>query len=517
MSFPTAPDEKTVLVLGATGYMGGRLVPRLLDLGYRVRAGVRSPAKLACRPYGNHPRLEIVRADLLDYSTVFEAMRGCRAAYYLVHSMQSGGKDFARADQEAARNAARAAEEAGLERIIYLGGLGEEQDTLSEHLHSRREVGRILEQGRVPLTQLRAAVILGAGSASFELIRYLVERLPVMIAPRWVHTESQPIAASNVLTYLERCLEVEATAGQSFDICGPDILTYGDLFRLYAEVANLPRRPILPVPLLTPKLSAYWVHFVTPVPASIASPLIEGLRNRVVCGDNRIRELIPQHLLTCREAMTSALKRIREVDVETCWSDAGPLAPPEWIRCDDASYAGGTVLSCDHRVVLRAKPQDIWEHILAVGGENGWLYANWLWHLRGWMDRLVGGPGLRRGRRDPKQVQIGDALDFWRVLVVEPPSRLKLLAEMRFPGEAYLEFQLRPAGEEGLVEVRQLSKFLPHGAFGIAYWYALAPAHRLIFRGLLRKLAQRTGREIVQGPEALSPSESQACIRPDLR
>ena len=510
-------ESAPVLVLGATGYVGGRLVPRLLGKGYQVRAGVRSPAKLACRPYGHHPRLEIVAADLLDYSSLYEAMRGCRAVYYLVHSMQSGGKDFVRADQKAAENAARAAEEAGVGRIIYLGGLGEVQDHLSEHLKSRREVGRILQQGRVPLTHFRAAIILGAGSASFELVRYLVERLPAMVAPRWVHTEAQPIAVGNVLTYLEESLEVEATSGQTFDICGPDVMSYGDLFQLYSEVAYLPRRLILPVPLLSPKLCSYWVHLVTPVPSSIARPLIEGLRNRVVCGDNRIRELIPQRLLTCKEAMASALERIRRSEVETCWADAGNLVPPEWISCDDASYAGGTVLSCDHRVVLRATPEELWQRILTVGGENGWFYANWLWRLRGWMDRLAGGPGLRRGRRDPEQLRVGDSIDFWRVLELEPMSRLRLLAEMRFPGEAYLEFQLRSGGEEGLVEIRQLSKFVPHGLFGILYWYSLAQPHRLIFRGLLRNLARSTGREIVQGPEPLSPSESQACIRPDMR
>jgi uncharacterized protein YbjT (DUF2867 family) len=453
----------------------------------------------------------------MDYSCLQHAMQGCRAVYYLVHSMQSGGRDFVRADQEAARNAARAAEEAGVERIIYMGGLGEEQDTLSEHLKSRREVGRILEQGSVPLTHFRAAIILGAGSASFELVRYLVERLPSMIAPRWVRTEAQPIAVSNVLTYLEESLEVEATSGQTFDIGGPDILSYRDLFRLYAEVANLPHRLILPVPLLTPKVSSYWVHLITPVPASIATPLIEGLRNRVVCGDNRIRELIPQRLLSCREAIASALERIRNSDVETCWSDAGPLAPPEWIRCDDASYAGGTVLSCDHRIVLRIEAEEMWHRILTLGGGNGWLYADWLWHLRGWLDRLIGGSGLRRGRRDPAQLQVGDALDFWRVLELEPERRLKLLAEMRFPGQAYLEFQLRHDRETGLMEVRQLSKFVPSGMLGILYWYTLAPAHKLIFRGLLRNLARSTNAEIVQGPEALSPEESLACVRPDLR
>jgi hypothetical protein len=347
-------------------------------------------------------------------------------------------------------------------------------------------------------------------------MRYLVERLPVMITPRWVRTESQPIAISNVLTYLTECLEVEETAGQTFDIGGPDVLTYKELFDLYAEVAGLPRRIIIPVPLFSPRLSSYWVHLITPVPSSLARPLIEGLQNRVVCRDNRIRDLVPQRLVSCREAIQSGLERVRQSEVETCWSDAGRLNPPEWIACGDASYAGGTVLSCDHRIVVKAGHNELWERILSIGGESGWLYANWLWRLRGALDRLVGGSGLRRGRRDPKALRVGDALDFWRVLEVEPPNRLKLLAEMRFPGEAYLEFQLRSLGQD-LMEIRQLSKFVPHGLAGIVYWYGLAPAHKLIFRGLLRNLARSTGREIMQGPEPLSESESEACIRPDLR
>lgn len=509
-------QDKPVLILGATGYVGGRLVPRLLERGYRVRAGVRSPAKLACRPYGDHPNLEIVYADMTDAESLGSAMSGCRAVYYLVHSMSSGGRDFAHADQEAAGNTAQAAAEAGVERIIYLGGLGEASDDLSEHLKSRSEVGRILEQGSVPVTQFRAAIILGAGSASFELVRYLVERLPVMIAPKWVHTEAQPIAISNVLYYLQECLESEATAGETFDIGGPEVLTYRDLFQLYADVANLRHRLIIPVPLLTPRLCSYWVHLVTPVPSSIARPLIEGLRNRVVCGDNRIRDIIPQRMVPCREVMDSALQQVKFSEVETCWSDAGALRPPEWIACGDASYAGGTVVSCDHRIVVRADKEELWERILTVGGDNGWFFANWIWKLRGLLDRLAGGSGLRRGRRDQANLYVGDAIDFWRVLEVEPFSRLKLLSEMRLPGEAYLEFQLRSAGE-GLMEIRLLSKFVPHGMTGIVYWYSLNALHRLIFRGMLKNLARSTGREIVKGPEPLSRRESEACVRPHLR
>jgi len=494
-----------VLVTGATGYVGGRLVPRLLAAGHRVRALARSPVKLQGRPWAGHPGIELVPGDVLDYESLLQATQGCRAAYYLVHSLTAAG-DFSEKDRRAAANMARAAAAAGLERIIYLGGLGRAADPgLSEHLRSRTEVARILQSGPVPATFLRAAMILGSGSASFEIMRYLVDRLPVMLTPRWVDTPVQPIAIRNVLHYLAGCLEHPQVKGQTYDIGGPEVLTYRRLFDIYAEEAHLPKRLIIPVPVLTPRLSSYWIHLITPIPASLAQPLAAGLSNPVICVDNRIRGLIPQELLDCRQTIRLALERIKEQTVETCWRGAGPLIPPEWTHCGDTDFAGGTVLSCGYRLGLRAAPAEVWKAISRIGGDTGYYYGNWLWGLRGWLDRLLGGPGLRRGRRHPTHLQAGDALDFWRVLAVEPPQRLLLLAEMKMPGEALMEFRLTPLNG-GQTEVQQLSRFLPRGLGGILYWYSLFPFHQWIYRGMLRALAQAAGKPIISGPQRFTPA-----------
>jgi uncharacterized protein YbjT (DUF2867 family) len=495
------PTNGRVLVLGATGYVGGRLVPRLLEAGYRVRAAGRSEAKLRCRPFATHPNAEIASCNVLDLESLLEAMQGCQVVYYLVHSMAPGRSDFAQKDRLAARNAVQAAERAGVSRIIYLGGLGESEDNLSEHLLSRMEVGRILRAGRAELTWLRAAVILGAGSASFEILRYLVDRLPVMVTPRWVRTESQPIAISNVLDYLVGCLGAPDTVGQILDIGGPDILSYEELFRIYAEEAGLRRRLLIPVPLLTPTLSSYWISLVTPVPAALAKPLAGGLRNRVVCRNNRIREMIPARLLTCREAIRIALEKVRQNEVETCWSDSGPLAPPEWVTCGDAKFAGGTVLRTGYSAELSGPPEAVWPTLEGLGGERGWLYGNLLWKTRGVVDRVLGGVGSARGRRDPGTIRTGDAIDFWRVLSAEKPRRILLLAEMKGPGEALLELALTPTVNGSLLEIK--ARFLPKGLKGIAYWHAMAPFHRMLFRGMLRKIAQDSGLALVSGPSQL--------------
>lgn len=498
--------EKPILVTGATGYVGGRLIPKLLDSGYRVRALGRSLAKLQGRPWGKHPLVELAAGDVLDKASLLQAAQGCGAAFYLVHSMLADPKGYSATDRQAAHNMVEVAAAAGLDRIIYLGGLGSTQDPqLSEHLRSRQEVARILQSGPVPATFLRAAMILGSGSASFEILRYLVERLPVMITPRWVQNPVQPIAISNVLQYLQGCLEHDEVKGQTFDIGGPEILTYRHLFEIYAEEAHLPRRLIIPVPVLTPKLSSYWIHLVTPLPASIARPLAEGLRNPVICQDNRIRELIPLDLLSCRQAIRLALERIKQQTVDTCWMDAGATIPPEWAYCGDTPYAGGTILECSFRVLLQASPQDIWQPIIKIGGSTGYYFGNFLWQLRGWLDRLAGGIGFRGGRRHPSDLRVGDALDFWRVLEVDPPHRLKLLAEMKLPGEAILEFNLLPKGNNQ-VELRQTARFLPQGLGGLLYWYSLYPLHQWVYGGMLQAIAQAAGRPIVQGPEPVKPS-----------
>ncbi len=506
----------TVCVTGATGYVGGRLVPRLLDHGWRVRALVRTPAKLLCRPWARHPRLDIIRGDLDDACSLVPALEGCDAVFYLVHSMNphvTGRDTFAKADRAAASNMVRACDEARPGRIIYLSGLVPEGEELSPHLRSRAEVADILARGETPLTVLRAAQILGSGSASFEMVRYLVDRLPVMLTPRWVHSLCQPIAISNVLGYLEGCLDHPETMGQTYDIGGPDILSYRELFDIFAEVAQLRRRTIIPVPVLSPELSAHWINLVTPIPKALATPLIQGLRNRVVCADDRIRDIIPQRLLSCREAIGKALDRVREQSVPTCWTDAGRPDMPEWMTCGDASYAGGDLLECAYAIQVEAPPETVWKPVSAIGGETGWYHGDLLWRLRGMLDKLVGGPGLRRGRRHPTDIGVGDALDFWRVLDVRPGERLLLLAEMKVPGDALLEFRLAPTATGG-TELWMLSWFLPRGLAGLAYWWALYPLHKGLFKGMLCGLAAATGALVSREPWALPPRREFACALP---
>ncbi len=504
-----------VLVLGATGYVGGRLVPMLLDKGFTVRAAARSTRKLAHRAWTRHPNLEIVAVDVQDKASLRAALEGVDTAFYLVHSMAPGSKDFAKADRVAALNMAQAAADAGIRRIIYLGGLtGGEGEKLSHHLQSRLEVGRILSEGKVPATWLRAAMILGSGSASFEIMRYLVERLPVMLTPSWVRSRCQPIAISDVLAYLVGCLETEETMGQEFDIGGPDILSYEEMFQLYAREADLPARLIIPVPVLSPRLSSWWIHLVTPVPASIARPLAQGLRNTVICKENRIHAYIPLDLLTCRQAIRRALSSTNRCDVATCWSDAGGIAPPEWVQCGDAPYAGGTVLDCNYATVLRCTPARAWGVISRIGGDKGWYSADFLWRMRGLLDRLSGGPGLRRGRRHPSELHVGDALDFWRVLAVEEYKRLLLLAEMKVPGEAVMQLSIDPLADDR-IELRLITRFRPRGLLGLLYWHALKPAHVLLFRGMLAGIALHIGCTVLSPPHSFTSTNEMCRLPPE--
>lgn len=468
-----------IAVTGASGYIGGRLVPRLLAAGFRVRCLARDPGKLAERAWAKEPGAEIVACDLGDAAALALALHGCRAAYYLVHSMLAAGPRYAAVDRELARGFARAAATAGLERIVYLGGLGETGADLSEHLGSRREVERELGNGAVPLTVFRAAMIVGSGSASFEILRYLVERLPLMVTPRWVRTECQPIAVRDVLHYLVACLDEPRTLGRTIDIGGPDVVTYLDLIQQLAALRGLRRRLVVPLPCLTPKLSSLWIHLVTPISARIARPLAEGLRNRVVCRDALAQELLPHRFLPVREAMAAALGQEAEGTTETRWSDAGVVpGDPDW--------AGGTVFVDARELEIDAPPGAVFAAIARLGGRHGWYAANWLWRLRGILDKLVGGPGLRRGRRDPEHLRYGDALDFWRVLAVEPERRLELVAEMKLPGVARLEFELEPLDDGRRCRLRQVARFKPRGLLGLAYWYAVLPLHGHVFRGMLR-------------------------------
>jgi len=494
------PVKGTILVTGATGYVGARLVSRLLWRGYSVRAVGRSLDRLRRRHWADHPLVELVVADAVDRESLARACEGCSAAYYLVHSMDPGQRDFEETDRKAAENMARAAGEAGLSRLIYLGGLGDDEPSLSPHLRSRAEVGKILAGGATPVTVLRAAMILGAGSTSFEILRYLVDRLPVMITPRWVRTECQPIGIRNVLDYLVGCLEAPATAGASFDIGGPDVVTYRELMHAYAREAHLRRRWILPVPVLSPSLSSKWIHLVTPVHAEVAQPLAEGLVNRVVCRDLRIRDLIPVELDGYREAIRAALGprnfRFLEPDLPAAWVGWETYRYP-----GDPEWAGGTIYRERWRVRVRATPKEVWDQIAALGGASGWYYRTWLWELRAAVDRAIGGIGMRR-RAAGVPLAVGGELDFWRVVAMTPQRELRLVAESKLPGEGILSFRLRDAGD-GTTELVQMAQFMPRGLGGMAYWGVVAPFHRFIFPGMIREIARRTGKPVVAGPERI--------------
>ncbi len=473
-------SSEPIFVTGVTGYVGGRLVPRLLDAGYSVRCYARSPRKLDLRPWSMDPRVQIVAGDLTDETTAAEAMRGCRVAYYLVHSMDSAGShDFVRRDRALAETFARAARAAGIERIIYLGGLGEPGPTLSKHLASRREVELALGVTGIPVTVLRAAIIIGSGSVSFEILRYLIERLPVMTTPRWVRTECQPIAIRDVLTDLIACLETPATTGRTIEIGGPDVLPYSELMQITAAELGLRRRVIIPLPVLTPKLSSLWIGLVTPVTPAIARPLAEGLRNRVVVTTDAMDTLLPRQRLGAREAIRLALRRVSANDIETVWSSAGVVpGDPDW--------AGGTSYVDERTIAIEAPPAAVYRAVCRIGGGHGWYAAQWLWKVRGWMDKAVGGPGLRRGRRHPEQVAFGEALDFWRVVGVERDRLLALRAEMKLPGEAMLTFRIHPdESSPDRCDLTMTARFRPKGLLGILYWYSVLPFHNVVFRGML--------------------------------
>jgi uncharacterized protein YbjT (DUF2867 family) len=492
-----------VFMAGASGYIGGRLTPQLLDAGHKVTVFARAPEKLKTRPWANHPNLKIVQGDVLDRESLQKALAGCDAAYYLVHSMNPDVVDFSQTDRIAAENMVSVAEEVGLKQIIYLGGLGEDGEQLSHHLRSRTEVGNILRGGTVPVTILRAAMIIGSGSASFEILRYLVERLPIMITPRWIDTPCQPIGVRNVLGYLVGCLHHPEASGRTFDIGQEQVTNYRQLMEVYAEEASLPKRLIIPVPVLTPRLSSYWIHLVTPVPASIARPLAEGLSNPVICHENNIRKLIPQDLFDARTAIRLALERLKEHQVETSWTDSGRIPPAEWSIDSDPRWAGGSYFDDSRRIVIDASPSDVWPALQSIGGSSGYYYADWLWQIRGWLDRLAGGVGLCRGRRSSEELFPGDALDFWRVVTVEKPQLLILSAEMKLPGQAVLSFQLKDLGN-GRTELCQIARFLPRGLSGLLYWYAVVPFHHFVFNGMLKGIARAVNKVVLLGPEKIS-------------
>ncbi len=476
----------TVLVTGATGYIGGRLAPRLLAEGHTVRAMTRSAARLRDVPWAG--QVEVVEADALDPTAVRAALDGVDVAYYLIHSIDTGA--FESTDRRAAQVFAQAAREAGAGRIVYLGGLvppGHQRS--SAHLRSRYEVGQVLLDSGVPTAVLQAAVVLGSGSASFEMLRYLTERLPAMVTPRWVHNRVQPIAVRDVLRYLIACAGLPAEVNRRFDLGGPEVLTYVEMMHRYAEVAGLRRRVIVPVPVLSPWLSSHWVNVVTPVPAALARPLVRSLVNEVVCTEHDIARWVPdppEGLLAFDEAVRLALQRTREATVETRWSSASwPGAPSDPLPTDPA-WAGGSLYQDARSSPVDATPEDLWRVVSGIGGQHGWYSFPLAWGTRGLLDRLVGGVGLRRGRRDPHELRVGEALDWWRVEEVETGRLLRLRAEMKVPGTAWLELGVEE--REGRTTFTQRAVFSPRGLAGHAYWWSVAPFHGLVFGAMVRNI-----------------------------
>jgi len=469
-----------VLLTGATGYVGGRLLAELERRSMPLRCFTRRPEALRGRVARS---TEIAAGDALDAAAVRQALEGASTAYYLIHSM--GGEDFAARDREAARIFGEAAREVGVRRMIYLGGLGEGASGLSEHLRSRQETGEILRRSGVPVVELRASIVLGSGSLSFEMIRALVERLPVMICPRWVAVETQPIAVEDLIAYLVAALDLTDAAERIYEIGGPDRVTYGDLMREYARQRGL-KRLLIPVPLLTPRLSSLWLGLVTPVYARVGRKLVDSLRNSTVIRDPAALAAFPVKPRGVREAIARALVNEDEAFARTRWSDAVSSSGLT------ERYGGdlmGTRLIDSRKTFVPVPPERAFAPIRRIGGDAGWYYGNGLWRLRGSLDLLVGGIGLRRGRRRADELGPGDALDFWRVESLEPDRLLRLRAEMKVPGRAWLQFETTPAA--GGTEIRQTAIFDASGLLGLAYWYALYPLHRFVFAGMLRGIAER--------------------------
>jgi uncharacterized protein YbjT (DUF2867 family) len=480
-----------VLVMGATGYVGGRLVPRLAEAGNEVRCLTRRPEKLRGVPWADS--VAIVEGDALERSSLDSAMSGIDVVFYLVHSIGTGA-DFEASDRRAARNTAEAAAAAGVRRIVYLGGLVPTGERASAHLASRAEVGQIFLDGPVPAVVMQAGVIIGSGSASFEMLRYLTERLPVMVTPKWVRSLVQPIAVRDVLTYLLGIIELPPGTNRRFDIAGPDILSYRDMMQRYAAVAGLTRRIIVPVPVLSPWLSSQWVNVVTPVPKAIAQPLIGSLRNNAVAHEHDIETLIPFALCPFDEAVRLALESVHNANVATRWSGAQWPGAPSDPMPTDPEWSGGTSYRDERSATIDVDAADVWRAVEGIGGDRGWYSFPLAWAIRGLMDRLVGGVGLRRGRRDPNRLEVGDAVDFWRVEAIERPALLRLRAEMKLPGEAWLEFAI--TNEQGGPVLHQRALFIPHGLAGQLYWWAISPFHNIVFGSMSATLARGAPPEV---------------------
>ena len=469
-----------ILVTGTTGYIGGLLVPRLIDEGYSVTCLVRDATRLERK----WERAIYHIGNVLEYETLPPIMKGIDAAYYLIHSMAEGEKGFEERDYRAAENFGKAARAAGVKRIIYLGGLGEKDAKLSSHLASRQKVGDILRASGVPVTEFQAGVVIGSGSMSFEMIRYLTERVPVMITPRWVTTRCQPISIINVLEYLERSLSEPRSVGRTFEIGGPEVMIYGDMMRKYAQARQL-KRLLIRVPVLTPRLSSYWVDLVTPIPASYSHPLIEGLRSEVILHDTSAQDIFWLDLIPFDEAVRQALDISGSTVLAGYWDGTRP--DPK--QAMSIKIVEGMIIE-ERCKVLEAAPGTIFQILEESGGENGWHYANWIWELRALVDRWFGGIGMRRGRPAVEKLIPGSTVDFWQVEALKRDRLLRLRSELKTPGPAWLQFEMRPQAAGGTLLI-QASLFQPHGLLGVLYWYALYPIHRIVFSGMLKAITRR--------------------------
>jgi uncharacterized protein YbjT (DUF2867 family) len=480
-----------VLVTGATGYIGGRLVRELLHHGYRVRLLVRNAARLTDFPWVG--AVEVIEGDAFDPQALDRALQDIDVAYYLLHALMSTD-DFEAKERDLAHKFGESSKAAGVRRIVYLGGIAASTGELSAHLHSRAETGEILRASGVPTIELRAGVVIGSGSASFEMLRHLTERLPFMVTPKWLNNRIQPIAIRDVLRYLVGAATIDSSVNQDFDIGGPEVFTYKEMMLRYAEVAGLRRRIIIPLPVLTPKLASGWVGLVTPVPVTLAKRLVASLKNEVVARDDSIRQLVPDApggLTNFKDAVALALTRIKDRNVETRWSNATVPGTPSEPLPTDPDWAGGSLYEDSRELVTPDDIETVWARVEAIGGENGYSSGTWLWELRGLMDKIIGGVGLRRGRRDPNRLQVGEALDFWRVEDLKRPQLLRLRAEMKLPGLAWLEFKLTPE-QGGGTRVTQRALFAPRGLFGHAYWWAVAMLHGFVFPSMVKKVSGST-------------------------
>lgn len=487
------PPDRLLLITGASGYVGGRLVRALSEEGAQIRVFVRDKSKIEGQSWAS--KVDIAVGNAMEESDLTRAMKGVHTAYYLLHAI-SAGKEFQSTEVDMATTFARAAKAAGVKQIVYLGGIANDA-VRSQHLESRLQTGTALASTGVPVLEIRAGIIIGSGSASFEMLRHLTHRLPIMTTPKWVSNKTHPIAIRDVLYYLKGAGELKEPVSSICDIGGADILSYAEMMQRFAKISGLRKRRIIQVPVLTPKLSSLWIGFVTPVPTNLARPLVESLISEVVADPaksiHRFIPAPPEGLLGVTTAIELALSRVADKSVETRWSDASfPIAP--WQKAQgDPDWAGESLLYDRRSRTTSASVESIWKYIEGIGGEHGWYGADFLWWARGVLDRMFGGAGLRRGRRDPDKLRVGESLDFWRVEEMDPGHRLKLYAEMILPGKAWLEFEVKEV--DGKTVITQEAIFAPRGLGGQAYWYAVLPFHGLVFPTMIRTIVKRAERD----------------------